>query len=277
VIARALVLALTFFAASLVAQSGAWADSEANSLEPTTFLQKLLARSSAAVERVLRVSNSDIEGNYYVSEREILALSGLDRRPWLWEFFGSAALENLKSQPWIADVRLDLSIYPASATLTIEESVPWLVAEFQRESWLVARSGRLLQPLATIKDADIVMQAAHLSRLDGIDEQVDLRSPTRSNRRLNQALEIVKKFEIAGKLPFTVERYTLVEFGGIKVMPAEWESFPPILISRFTFEEASRAQANLLRVLTDLRYRGESSAILDLRFRNQVVVRPAIE
>ena len=135
---------------------------------PESFRERISLATDEVLANLLKFDDANIDGNYYVSEQEIRTLLGLDREPWLWDLSMGESQRNLLSHPWISIASVDWSFYPLTLDISVREEEPWLVAEIDEKTWLVSRNGKLLQPLDTLRDADLIVESASFRRLVGL-------------------------------------------------------------------------------------------------------------
>lgn len=221
--------------------------------------------------RVLRLSQVTVRGNYRLDQATILKTAKLDDAPYLWAVSPEAIREKLLSLPWIDEASVTLAPYPARATIEVQEAEPWLIAEYEKHSWLVSQKGNLLQALDTLDNADVILETTELPRLDGLQSQASLESYLSSaNARFRYAVKAIKLLLAGGELPFPVERYTLLPNGALALHPEGGS--PQVLVAIRSHEEAQQTVGRLRSVLEDLTARGEQAQRIDLRFRNQAIV-----
>lgn len=239
-------------------------------------IEKFVRELPAKVARnLLAFSRVNVSGNYYVSDSDVLTAAGLDREPWIWKHGFGSLDQALAHYPWIASHELSWTLYPLALNIAVHEAKPWLVVELGSVSWLVSRDARLLQPLSTIKDTELIVDSVKLPRLDGIAVSgAEDPSLTVVSERLQRALRMLRFYQIAAEFPFEVERFTYLGDEGLMITPAQRRRYPAVLLSDETFSDARAAIVNLKRVLDDLNERGERAARIDLRFDGQAVVRP---
>ena len=227
------------------------------------------------VTNLARVGAVELRGNYRLQREHVLELAGLrgGRRPWAWELTPREIRRRLLQNAWIESVQVESSILPYALRLQIVEAEPWMIAEYEKHSWLVSREGSLLQPLSSLQGADLILETTELARLDGLDAQGEVESYLASpNARFIYAVKLIKLLNSAGEVPFSVERYTLLPNGGMLLQPSAESGLPKVAVALNSFSEAERVHANLKLVLNDLQKRGERATRIDLRFKNQAVV-----
>jgi len=245
-------------------------------------LQAVSFRTAAAAKSVelyneisnglFYVSHIQFEGLYRLSEREVSELAGLSRAPAVWEVRPAEVRARLLRNPWIESVEIETHPYPAAMKISIKEAEPWIIAEYERHSWLVSRNGNLIQALDTLNDADIILETTELPRLDGLGSTTEGTSGlSSSNARFVHAVKLIKLFRAAGELPFQIMRYTLLPGGGLKIQSAAPDA-PEIFLSAENHDDARQRVQRLTNVLADLDRRGEKPKRIDLRFQNQAIV-----
>lgn len=230
-----------------------------------------LRRVETLKDNLLRLSRVELKGTYRVDKQEMLSYLGLSPTASLF----STVLPNLGARlaqhPWVEKFKIDYRLYPLALEISIEEREPWLIAEYEKHSWLVSTEGHLIQPLDSLKNKELIFETTELPRLDGLDPLVGKDSFLNSaNARFNYARQQLR-FLQASSLPFSVERYTLLPNGEMRLSPAERNNLEVILLCQ-DYEEAKLLSARLKSVLADLDSRGEKARRIDLRFKNQVVV-----
>ncbi|MCB0324855.1 MAG: FtsQ-type POTRA domain-containing protein [Bdellovibrionales bacterium] len=223
---------------------------------------------------VFRVSSVRIEGNYRVPDRVILRSADLLIPPSVFEADLQGRREQLLRMPWIAEATIETDIFPNRILLTVKEKEPWLVAEYEGHSWLVDRSGTLIETLTAPINAELVLEMSELPRLGGLDAKENVQSFLRSpNARFEYAIETLRLLELAGGLPFAVERYELLPQGAIRVSALDLRGAPEILLAPTDLDSAQTAIRQLGAVLSDLTQRNEQAREIDLRYQGQAVVR----
>ena len=149
-----------------------------------------------------------------------------------------------------------------------------MVVEYGETSWLLSRSGKLLQPVATLSDSSLIVEASTLPRLDGIDNRTQARQPhdgSPLSPRLNYALRILRLVELAGGLPLAVDRFTLLPEGGVAAIP-QLPHQPVVVMEPETFDDAIQQLQSLALVMRDLHARKDVVRQIDLRFKNRAIV-----
>lgn len=225
-------------------------------------------------DHLFRVTVANVRGLRRLEQGELLRMAGLNDRPWIW-LQGAAKIEQrLNAVSWVERSRVELSPFPARADIFVVEAEPWIVAEYERHSWIVSRRGKLLQPLDAIHNADVILESTEMPRLDGLDEDAANQSALSSaNARFNTAVRTIDWLETTGALPFRVAHYHLLSNGAMVVQHAGAEgAFPQVIVRLESLVEARSAMNRLNSVLQDARARGEHLHRVDLRFRGQAIV-----
>ncbi|MCC6221381.1 MAG: FtsQ-type POTRA domain-containing protein [Deltaproteobacteria bacterium] len=239
------------------------------------FKRSFLDGGLKVLGRLLAVSPPRIQGNYYLSEADIISAVGLNRQLWIWQYWRSDVRKALMEHSWIQEATFEWRIYPLELLLNIKEEEPWLVAEFANTTWLISRSSKTLQPLRSLRDSELIVITSNLPRLDGIDVGADMeKRASRTEKRLNEALNLLRLFRIAGDFPFEIERFTLLEDSGVLVTPIDARTKPKLIVTANTFSDAKAILENIKVVLGDLEKRGEHADTIDLRFKGQAIVQP---
>ncbi len=224
------------------------------------------------LDNLLRVSRVEVSGNYHLSNEEVLRALQIAGRPWIFQNLNQGFLDNLAKNPWLATASASWEVYPLLLRLQVREEEPWLVAQVSGKSWLIARSGKILQPLEALKDGEMILQTTELPRLEDELKGSSDKVLSPENARFQYAVDLLKLLDAAGGVPFAVERFTLLENGGLAITPAERKSAARVLFDAQNFSEAQQKMSQLKVVMADISKRGEGSKQIDLRFKNQVVV-----
>jgi hypothetical protein len=245
-------------------------------LRAEQVLAQLKDRFIANLDRLggnlLRFDNVFVLNSYRVSKQQIdsaVAQPG----SWIWSQSLGDIKQRIEEIPWIERTNVDLSVYPLRLTVALTEAEPWLVAEYQGISWLVSSKGALIQPLRTITDSTLIIDASELPRLDGLDAQEGVESFLSSdNARFAYAVKLIKFYEMAGGFPFKVERITLLKNGALRLTAEDSAAYPSVVINANNLEDARHSLERLDLVMNDLKRRGEKTNRIDLCFSNRAVV-----
>jgi cell division protein FtsQ len=204
-----------------------------------------------------------VEGLRYLSADEVVKSAGLSRGEDLWRVDPALVRQRLLLQPRISSAHVARR-FPHGVTLSIEERQPVLLVQ-HGEPWELDTSGVLLPPLADGVVADVPMLVG--PSLQRLAPGTQVRSPAIERglawvRALGQ-----RELQLGGQvseLDVSDPRSTLLTLlSGTRVLSPAW---PP----------DTRALSALRVVLADLHQRGTLAQEVDLRFENQVIVRPAV-
>jgi len=225
-------------------------------------------------EQAFSITVTEVSGTYRVSKESILAAADLEQTT---SSIGTsvAALEDAIEQlPWIAKANISTQISPARIQIAVTEEEPWLVAEYQGHSWLVSQNGVLLQTLSSIQNSSLVIEASELPRFTGLSATESAESYLRSsNARFEYGLKLLEFVDLAGGVPFEIEHYELLGDGSLRISAKDFGSAPEVFLKLSSLEEAKIALDRLSAVLKDLESKQERASSIDLRFKNQAVVR----
>ena len=214
-----------------------------------------------------------VEGTYRLSDRDVIRAARLEQQPHLWELAPSEIYDAIQSLPWVESFTVNWNIFPLRLDVSIKEADPWLVAEYDGDSWLVSRKNELIVPLDSLSQADFVLEAGSLPRLGGLEARTKLSSYLSSkNARLHYATKMISFLEMSNSLPFSVERYELQNDGSLLVLAQQAAQYPSVRLRVTSLDEANETIERLSSILNDLRQRNERVATIDLRFANQAVV-----
>lgn len=225
--------------------------------------QEIGGQFEDSFNNLTQIRVTSITGNYYLSDSDVLEQvreQGLqfiwDARPELWN-------ERLALHPWIDSADVNFSFFPTAAKVEVREAAPWLVWQTAERSWLISRAMRIVEPLETVNEGNLVMELSRLPRI--IADSSD-------RAALKQGLLLVDLLELAGGLPFEAARFN-VEADGLAVEPALSLHIGTVRIAAADLEEAKTKLKQLRAVIGDLQQRGERAEEIDLRVRGQVIVR----
>lgn len=228
----------------------------------------------STVHGFLSVREVRISGTKLIPSEKLLETNKL-QGTWLWQIDEVSIAQEIKRHPWIEKANVSLQGFPTELHIGVTEKTPRAVAELNGSSWLVAESGALIQELNSLEDPDLIEVSLELPRLSGFSS---LDRSDRNSKDLGVSFPYLVSFvaalQEAGGLPFKVERFELREGGTIVAIPYEISSYPQIY---FAFLDDTDSPRELLTrldlVLADLEARGEVAREVDLRFRNQAILR----
>lgn len=210
-------------------------------------------------------SSVNIDGNRWMSSKEVLKTCRFDLPYWPWEF-ETAVGKRLRAHPWIEDARVQLSYFPLRVQLDLVEEEPWLVSELDQDTWIVGRSGVLIESVAGIKNQRLMAYISELPRLRGVTQG---NAPWQAN--LEEAISSLQIYELAGGFPFRLEIVSVAPGQGL-FLNASSQEIPQVIVPMVTFPESVQVLTRLGLVLRDLKGRSEVAEQIDLRFESQTVV-----
>ena len=230
-------------------------------------------RVDSAADNLFKVKILDVTGLARLSKERIINTVSREGNVYVRDILRGAIKERLGQDAWIRDFRVQWRIFPLGVIIDIEEEEPWLVAEYNNESWLIGRGGNIIESLRELEKMDVVVESSRLVRIGGIDQKIDEQtSLIGSNTRLKAAVSLAELIEKAGGFPFLVEEYSLLDDGGFRIQPRE-AGVPEVLMAPDSIADVKKKIEELKIVLDDLHTRGESAKSIDLRFSRQAVVR----
>lgn len=233
------------------------------------LVERLVSRGKA----LLSVKEVKVEGIYRLSREFVLDLALLNKRVWIWEPILGLFTTSLTESAWIDSAELSWASWPSVLKLHIKEAEPWLVSEFPDRSWLVSTRGRLLAPCDQLNDAELILEASELARLDGLSANPQALSALATvNGRFDYAMRMLRLLEMTEGVPFKVEKFTLLDDGSLLASPRQTAKYPQVRLAYSSLDEASDAMERLRSILQDLSGRGERAKTVDLRFKNQGIV-----
>jgi cell division protein FtsQ len=213
-------------------------------------------------QRAIRIADIRVVGQHYLDAATVVTRSGLGVGDgWL-----DVDLDRAR-QLLLADSRIRAATvsrrFPNALEIRIEERVPVLLVR-HGSPWELDQDGVLLAPLEEGVVADVPLVA-------GLDTERYRAGSCISTPEVQRALAWVRatadpQLELAGRISeFDVSdaaSTALVLMGGTRVIAPAW---PPGLTRL----------SSLRVVLADLGKRGLAAQEVDLRYQNQVIVRPA--
>lgn len=212
-------------------------------------------------QRFARLSNIQVEGTRYLEADRVAHAAGLATGQDLFSLDLERARQRLLLDPRVAAARIErrplrgvkVSIVEREPVLLVDHGVPWEIDS----------TGILMPPLESGEVADVpLLVGPHLEGLPG-GAQVD-RSEVRRGLAWVRALS-AQDLQLAGQVSEVdvsdAGHTGLTLLDGTRVLAGGW---PP-----------SGTRLSALRVvIADLHQRGTSASEVDLRFENQVIVRP---
>jgi cell division protein FtsQ len=215
-------------------------------------------RKSLAVVTDIRV-----EGNHYLDAALVIERSGLATGDDLFRVDVARARQRLLLDSRIAHVEIGRRL-PRGLRIRIRERMPALLVR-HGTPWELDPSGVLLEPLARGVVADVPLLVG--PSFEALPAGAQVRSPAVERglawtRALaHQALQLAGQVSELDVSEPDATGITLLD--GTRVKAPAW---PP----------STRRLSALRVVLADLKQKGTSAEELDVRFENQVIVRPAL-
>jgi cell division protein FtsQ len=208
------------------------------------------------------VASVQVDGLRYLARDHVLQVAGLSAGQDLFRVDLARARQALLLEPRIGDVRLERS-WPRGIAMHVQERTPVLLVD-HGVPWEIDSAGVLLPPLAAGVEADVPLVAGpHFERWP---PGARLRTA-----EVDRALAWIRALsdrdlQLGGQLSevdVSDPRTTgLTLMSGTRVLSAAW---PP-----------DRRTLSALRVvLADLKQRGTTAQEVDMRFEDQIIVRPA--
>jgi len=217
---------------------------------------------SAVSRRALRIDRIQVEGTHYLDAGRVAQIAGLGVGQSLLQLDCARARQALMLHPRVRSAEVSRQ-WPNAVCIRVTERLPALLVR-HGVPWEIDSSGVLLAPLADGVVADVPL-------LSGVSFEAwpagaQIRSPE-VMRGLAWARALAdRELQLSGQvseLDVASGRSTaLLMMDGTRVLSSAW---PP----------DTRTLSALRVVLADLKQRGTAAQEVDLRFRNQVIVRPA--
>ncbi len=234
------------------------------------YVSVALAEDASFVEKLTPLETIDVEGNSYLSDRKIIEVSGLESGMSMLAVDSSRVLKKLRSHAWISSVELSKYYFSKKILLSVQEEVPWIVLDYgpSEPSWLVARSGVLLQPTAEIRDNNLQYLLSSLPRLLN-------QGPQRMNeQQFSWVLRVLGIIDNLGGFPFAISSISFIK-GGLELQPENRKLARTgrVLISVENEESILDALKRYSQVRDRLQAEGKVVSVLDLRFSDRVVAK----
>lgn len=221
------------------------------------------------------IQEINVFGNNILEKTKILDLAMLRNNSCFWQLLNKNKIEKaLLTNYWIEDTNLEIDYKKRKLDVQIREAKPWLIADFERHTWIVSKSGNFIVELNKIHDEKLVMEMSELPRLDGLrvtDSTLGVLGS--ENMRFDMAMNILHLIENAGGLSFPVDFFRFENDGSLEIYPREIKETKKIILKVEDKIEAKDKIEKLSAVLTDLKSREETVNEIDLRFKSNVVVR----
>lgn len=223
---------------------------------------------------LLSFSSVEFANAYYLDEALLRQLGQFDSQPSVFSGGLEKRVALLEGHPWIEQATIDWQILPLRLRVTLDEAEPWMVAEYSGHSWLLSRDRRLLSPLASLPNQELVELCSAKGRIDGLGDRPGVQNYLASeNARLEYTTKMVSLLELARVFDYQIDRYTLEIDGSLIVTPAAPSTLPQVRLNVRSLPEAEQLREQLKAVLADLSGRGEQAREIDMRFQPQVIVR----
>jgi cell division protein FtsQ len=213
-------------------------------------------------QRLFDVRDIRVEGARYLDGPAVAAAAGLKPGGDLFAVDVRRVRQALLLQPRIAAAQVS-RVFPHGLRVRIQERVPVLLVE-HGVPWEMDSTGVLLPPLAEGVVADVPMLVG--PAVGALKAGTQVRSAAVERGLAWVGALAARDLQLAGQVsevdvgdPRTT---SLTLMSGTRVLTPAW---PP----------GTRALSALRVVLADLRQRGTVAAEVDMRFENQVIVRPA--
>jgi cell division protein FtsQ len=212
--------------------------------------------------RVAVVRGIEVRGTHYLDAAAVTRIAGLAEGQDLFALDLTRARQRLLMHPRIARAEVTRRL-PRGLSVRVEERVPVLLVR-HGVPWEMDSCGVLLQPLASGVTADVPL-------LDGLEAGTLPAGAQLGGPRVERALAWVaaldgRELRLAGQVSELDVRdpraTSLLLMDGTRVLAPAWPPEP-------------RPLSALRVVLADLHQRGVAAREVDVRFDNQVIVRPA--
>jgi cell division protein FtsQ len=218
---------------------------------------------SAMRARWAVVQHIEVRGQHYLDAPRVLRTAGLTVGQDLFRVDFARARQRLLLEPRIAAVHLS-HIWPRSLSVRIEERTPVLLVQ-HGVPWELDSAGVLLPPLAAGVEADVPLvvgpsfdrwpAGARVRTIDVDRAMAWVRAMSDRDLQLGGQLSEVDVSD--------AQNTGLTLMSGTRVLSLSW---PP-----------DRRKLSALRVvLADLKQRGIQAREVDMRFEDQIVVRPIV-
>jgi len=215
----------------------------------------------SVLSQLLRVRTIRVEGLRYLDAARVAKIAGVERGRDLLALDPARARQALLLDPRIEAARVARE-WPAAVRITIVERAPVLLVRHGLP-WEVDSAGVLLPPLSEGVVADVPMLSG--VSFDGVAAGSRLAVPSVARGLAWAGALSSNELQLSGQVSeidvSDSSSTELLLMSGTRVRSPAW---PP----------DTRTLSALRVVLADLAHRGLSAEDVDLRFRNQVIVRP---
>ncbi len=212
--------------------------------------------------RVARLADVKVEGAHYLDADRVCAIAGIRPGADLLAIDRERARQALLLSPRILRAQVDRQL-PRGIRIRIVEREPVLLVQ-HGTPWEVDSAGVLLPPLADGAVADVPLLVG--PRFDGLRPGAQIRTPEVERGLAWVAALSGSELQLQGQVSqigVSDPRATELQLvDGTRVVTPSW---PP----------GVRELSALRVVLADLKHRGVSAGVVDLRFHDQVIVTPS--
>ena len=255
--------------------------------ESAAVTDLILKEAKNIFDNLFVISLDKIVGNNVLQQEEIIKLGSLENNYSLFDYLTSDLKVKLQSSSWIDEVSFQLAVLPVRLSVSVKEAQPWLIAEYKNNSWLVSKSGQLIQTIDKLKNKELAKQIVGLPRLYGLEIDSELTSLKSENLRFSHAIQLLQLVQESGGFPFGIDKYRFLNDGAIEATPVEIGKYPLVVFNSdrpldrqgeglsdlaIRRSKLGRQFSQLANVVADLEKRQEVARKVDLRFNNQVVV-----
>jgi len=215
-------------------------------------------------DRFWVLGEARVEGYHYLDPDAILAIAGIEPGQSLFDLDRRAARQALQLHPRIEHAEVS-RLWLRGVRVRVIERVPLLLVR-HGQPWEMDSTGTLLEPLANgvVADAPLLAGASFANYPEGscIATPEVRRAVAWARMLASPELQLVGQ---TSEIDVSEERTTsLLLLDGTRVMAPDW----PLGV---------RDLSALRVVLADLKQRGTPAREVDLRFHDQLIVRPAHE
>lgn len=229
--------------------------------------------SEKTFRKYFSIAGVRVSGNSVIERQELLDALADVPGVWLWDLKTEEVEHRVAGNPWVEGITIERSGVPVWLEVSVREKKPRAVVELSESSWIVSDNGELIQELNNLRNVDFIEETMELPRLSGFDE---LKSDGNFSfaASFRYTVDFLNRIEQAGGLPFAVERFELRDSGTIVAVPEAGKELPKVFFAMVdTQDSLSELLTRLRLVLDDLKSRGETAQELDMRFKNQAIVR----
>jgi cell division septal protein FtsQ len=214
-------------------------------------------------KRLAVVMTVKVEGTHYLDAARIMDMAGIHRGDDLFQVNVARARQALLMDSRIASAEVSRLVFARGLRIRVNERVPALLVR-HGTPWELDASGVLLEPLERGVVADVPLLVG--PSFDDVPSGTQVQNPgvarglawTQAlSRRVLQLSGQVSELDVSDPGATGI---TLLD--GTRVLAPAW---PP----------STRRLSALRVVLADLKQKGAAAEEVDLRFENQVIVRPA--